>query len=223
MPEPLVVMEAVTLLSPEGRPVFRDLHWRLDRGARLHAPGGAGGGCTALLRLCAGIAEPAEGRIILDGVAHEPGAPHPFLARGALGWVPSDGGLAVNLSLLANVALPLRFALNQDRREAERTALGWLDQAGLGERVHERPAVHGNRESWMASLARAGAKGSRLWLVDRPHGGLDLASIQAAERILAQAAQDPDVTLLLVGGDWMARLGSHLQIGNGQVSPGRKA
>jgi ABC-type transporter Mla maintaining outer membrane lipid asymmetry ATPase subunit MlaF len=222
MPEPLLALEAVTLLAPEGRAVFTGLDWKLARGARFHAKGGAGGGCTALLRLCAGIAEPDSGRVVLDGVPLDPGATHPFLQRGHLGWVPSDGGLAVNLSLLQNVALPLRFAQNLGSKEAERTALGWLERAGLGARAHQRPAVPGDRESWVASLARAAAKGSRLWLVDRPAGGLDAASIQAAEEILGQASQDPDVTLLVVGGTWMSSPGLDLTIGNGRVFSGRE-
>jgi ABC-type transporter Mla maintaining outer membrane lipid asymmetry ATPase subunit MlaF len=217
MPEPLLALEAVTLLAPEGRAVFRDLDWTLARGARFHAKGGAGGGCTALLRLCAGIAEPHAGRVVLDGAPLEPGVLHPFLRRGLLGWVPSDGGLAVNLTLLDNVALPLRFAQNLGRGDAERSALAWLEQAGLGPQAHQRPSVPGGRESWVASLARAAAKGSRLWLVDRPAGGLDAASIRAAERILGQAAQDPEVTFLLVGGGWMSALGRELTIGDGRV------
>jgi ABC-type transport system involved in cytochrome c biogenesis ATPase subunit len=100
MAEPLLALEAVTLNAPEGTAVFRDLDWRLERGERGYLPGGAGGGCTALLRLCAGIAEPDGGRVLLEGVALEPGLRHPFLARGDLGWVPSDGGLSVNLTLL---------------------------------------------------------------------------------------------------------------------------
>lgn len=221
MPEPLLALEAVTLLSPGGRTVFRALDWRLERGGRFHAQGGAGAGGTALLRLCAGIAEPESGKVVLDGVPLAAGARlHPFLARGALGWVPSDGGLAVNLSLLDNVVLPLRFALGRGRAEAERTALDWLERAGLGPVRHERPAVPGNRDCWLASLARAAAKGSRLWLVDRPQGGLDPASIQAADEILREAGRDPEVAMVLVGGPWMAGLGQELKIGKGRVGPG---
>jgi len=220
MPEPILALEAVTLAAPEGTPVFRDLDWRLEPGARRYVRGGAGGGCTALLRLCAGIAAPDRGRVVLAGTPLDGAGRHPFLAAGNLGWVPSDGGLAVNLSLLANVALPLRFARNLGRAEAERTAMAWLELAGLGRQAQQRPAVPGDRDCWAAALARAAAKGSRLWLVDRPAGGLDAASIQAAEAILDRAAADPGVTLLLVGEGWMARFGRELRVGNGRVSAG---
>jgi putative ABC transport system ATP-binding protein len=217
MAEPLLALEAVTLTAPGGQAVFQDLDWRLERGARHFVRGGFGGGCSALLRLCAGIAEPALGRVVLAGAPLEAGRQHPFLARGELGWVPSDGGLAVNLTLLENVALPLRYARNLGRAEAEATAMAWLERAGLGSRARQRPSVPGERDCWAASLARAAAKGSRLWLVDRPAGGLDLASVAAAEAILECAAADPEVTLLLVGGAWMARFGTELLVGNGRV------
>jgi len=217
-PGPLLALEAVTLVSPEGRSVFRDLHWQLSRGARFHAQSGAGGGATALLRLCAGLAEPDAGRVLLDGVPLSAEGPlHPFLARGALGWVPSDGGLAANLTLLENVMLPLRFALGLGRHAAERAARTWLEQAGLDQQLQERPAASDHRASWMTGLARAAAKGSRLWLVDRPLGGLDAAAALAAEAILDAAARDPEVTLVLVGGAWRSGLGRELSIGGGQV------
>jgi predicted ABC-type transport system involved in lysophospholipase L1 biosynthesis ATPase subunit len=220
MAEPLLALEAVTLTAPEGRPVFRGLDWRLDRGERFCLRGGCGGGCTALLRLCAGLAEPEAGRVVLDGLPLGRDTAHPFLARGDLGWVPSDGGLAVNLTLLENVALPLRYARLQDRAAAERTALALLDRAGLGARARHRPDVPGDRESWLVSLLRAAARQPRLWLVDRPAGGLDAATLQAAQACLEEAARDPECTLLLVGGEWMAGLGRELQVGNGRVQAG---
>jgi len=222
MPEPLLILDGVTLLAGDGRVVFRDLHWRLDRGARLHMRGGTGGGATALLRLAAGIAQPETGRVLLEGLPLDGGA-HPFLARGALGWVPSDGGLLVNLSLLDNVALPLRFALNLPKAEARDQALAWLERAGLADRALARPHVPGDGQAWLTALARAAAKGSQLWLVDRPPGGLDPASVRAAAAILTAAGQDPAVTQVLVGGEWMAALGEDLRFEDGTLRTGRQA
>jgi putative ABC transport system ATP-binding protein len=221
MPEPLLALEAVTLAAPDGRAVFRDLDWRLERGGRFRLLGGAGSGCTALLRICAGIGEPDAGRVVLDGVPMASYRHHPFLARGDLGYVPSGGGLAVNLTLMENVALPLRFALNRDRAVAEQAALALLEAAGLGARAHQRPREPGDREAWLVSLLRAAARSPRLWLVDRPTGGMDAATIQAAQSVLGRAGEDPDVAMLLVGGEWMAGLGGELQVAGGGVRAGR--
>jgi ABC-type transporter Mla maintaining outer membrane lipid asymmetry ATPase subunit MlaF len=218
MPEALLALEGVTLLSPEGLPVFQGLDWRLERGARCHLQGGQGNGASAFLRLCCGIARPEAGQVLLEGTALASATGrHPFLDRGALGYVPSDGGLAVNLSLLDNVALPLRFALNQGRAEAQACALHWLEEAGLQALAGQRPHVPGDGQSWLASLARAAARRPQLWLVDRPAGGLDARSLRAAHGLLEGAAQDPGVTLVLVGDDWMGALGRPLTLTDGRM------
>jgi ABC-type transporter Mla maintaining outer membrane lipid asymmetry ATPase subunit MlaF len=223
MPEPLLALEGVTLEAPGGRVVFEGLDWRLERGARHRLQAGLGDGATALLRLCAGLARPTKGRVLLDGAEPDADAmDHPFINAGALGWVPTDGGLAVNLTYLENVMLPLRFALRQGREEAGAAAGLWLERAGLAHAAARRPRVPADRDAWLASLARAGAKGSKLWLVDRPAGGLDAASIRAARGILEQAARDPETTLLLVGGDWMAGLGEDLRIEEGRLASGSR-
>ncbi len=221
MADKVLALEGVTLEAPDGRTVFEGLDWSLERGARVHAAGGLGNGATALLRLCAGLAEPSAGRVLLDGTPLDPEAPgHPFVRNGNLGWVPTDGGLAVNLSLLDNIALPLRFTRNMSREDAAGLATLWLERAGLAQAAQAKPRVPADRTSWLASLARAGAKGSLLWLVDRPPGGLDSASRRAARAILDLAAGDPAVSLVLVGGDWMAGLGDELTIEDGRVSSG---
>ena len=114
----LLRLEGVSLEGSDGRMVFQNLNWSLPPGGRvrLHAPSGAG--TSALLRLCAGLADPQEGRVLLDEVSLSSHAfAHPFLKEGGIGWVPRDKGLLDNLSLWANVALPLRFLRGHTRVE----------------------------------------------------------------------------------------------------------
>lgn len=224
MPDPILALEAVALNAPDGRPVFEGLDWRLPAGGRRYLEGGLGNGASAFLRLCAGLAEPARGRVLLAGRPLQVDSlSHPFINAGDLGWVPTDGGLAVNLSLLDNVALPLRFARRMPRAEAEEIAAAWLAKAGLERLAGTRPRVPADRASWLASLARAAAKGSRLWLVDRPAGGLSAATQRAALGILEAAAADPGTSLVLVGGAWMAALGEPLRLEDGRVQEGSGA
>ena len=221
MPEALLALEGVSLRSPEGHLVFRELDWRLPRGGRFHLKEVRGGGATAFLKLCCGIAEPEAGRVVLEGLALAgPLARHPFLERGALGYVPSDGGLAVNQSFQDNVALPLRFALQQGKEEAAVNARTWLERVGLLGLAGMRPRVPADAQSWLASLARAAARGPELWLVDRPSGGLDDTSRKAARELLGQCGADPSVTMVFVGGDWLADLGEPLTIIDSRVLTG---
>jgi ABC-type transporter Mla maintaining outer membrane lipid asymmetry ATPase subunit MlaF len=218
MPEPILAMEAVSLRSPDGPVVFQDLDWLVPRGECHHV---RGVGASALLRLCAGVALPDQGRVLLDGVPLD-GGRHPLLERGEVGWVPSDGGLTVNQTLLDNIALPLRFARNIERQQARDQAMALLERCGLGECALQRPRVPGDGQSWLVGLLRAAARSPELWLVDRPGGGLDSRSLHAAQGILETALADPAMTLVVVGGDWLAPYGQPLIIEDGRLASRRE-
>jgi ABC-type ATPase involved in cell division len=223
MPEPLLALEGVTLLAPDGSPILQHLTWSLRQGERYHLQCGRDRDATAFLGLCCGLRQPREGRVMLGGVALDhPEERHPFLDRGALGYVPPDGGLIVNMSLQDNVALPLRFNRNAGREAAAATALEWLDRAGLRAWAYQRPHVPGDGQTWLASLARAGAKGPELLLVDRPSGGLDAPSVRAAKGLLEAVIQENlGVALVLAGPDWMSGLGQPLNLEDGRLFSGR--
>jgi predicted ABC-type transport system involved in lysophospholipase L1 biosynthesis ATPase subunit len=206
MPEALV-MAGVTLASAEGERVFSDLDWTLPAGGRVVLKAGSGSGTTAFLRLCAGLATPDAGRVVLDGVPLSATSfQHPFVGRGDLGWVPTDGGLLVNMSLQANVALPLRFTRGMGKEAAFTRAQEALDALGLGPLASRRPHAVEPRERWLATLARTAAVGCALWLVDRPTGHLGREMLKVTAACLNRAAADPARTLILVDGPWLPPL-----------------
>ncbi len=200
MAEPLVLFDAVALRSSGGRIVFAGAAWSLPRGARAQIAGARGNGATALLRLCAGLAHPQSGRVVLDGVPHDSfRLDHPFLRRGAVGWVPQAGDLIANLSLLQNVALPLRFVGGKSRDEAETLALAMLTRLGMAEEASSRPHSLGPRQRQLGAFARSAVGRPELWLVDRLFDELDADRLSRAVVVLGEALDDPGVTLVLVG------------------------
>ena len=213
----LLRLEGVSLEGSDGRKVFQNLNWSLPPGgrARLHAPSGAG--TSALLRLCAGLADPQEGRVILDGVSLSAHAfAHPFLKEGGIGWVPRDKGLLDNLSLWANVALPLRFLRGHTRVRAEELAREWLEAGGLSARAQYRPHDLEPRERWLGTLVRTAAVEPRLWLLDRPPSGLDQWGRQHASQILRKAAAKTETAFVIASaadGGEIAAIDFHIERG----------
>ena len=192
MDEPTVVFEGVSLRSPGGRAVFEEIDWKLPRGGRARLSAERGVGSSAVLRLCAGLAHAQQGRVLLDGVAHEPhGFTHPFLRRGALAWVPQDGDLVANLTLLQNVALPLRFVRGLAREEAEPIAAAMLERLGLAEHSSARPHHLVRRERRLGALARSAVMRAELWLLDRTFDGLEGRSLELALAVLDEALDEP--------------------------------
>jgi predicted ABC-type transport system involved in lysophospholipase L1 biosynthesis ATPase subunit len=218
----LLRFEAVTLHNMEGRMVFQELDWSLPAGGRVQVQAAAGIGASALLRLAAGLAHPQAGRVILEGVPLGPYTfDHPFLKRGGLGWVPTEGGLLANLNLRANVALPLRFLRGHSQPRAEAMAQEHLDQAGLGAQADLRPHAVEPRERWLAALVRAFVTDPSLWLLDQPPGKLEARERQSAEHFLFQAAKNADTAFLIAGSKgWKGLTGQEFHLEQGRIVPG---
>lgn len=188
MAEAVLTLQRVTLLGEAGTPVLREAEARLPRGAKARLTGEAGAGRSCLLRACAGLVAPSAGQLLLEGLPFGPLAfQHPLIRRGGLGWVPTAGGLLVNQTLRANVALPLRFNRKLGKAAAEDEADRWLTALGLLDRAHLRPHALDPTDRWLGALARSAALGPDLWLVDRPPSALDPAEAQRAAAVLREA------------------------------------
>lgn len=218
----LIRIEGVALESREGRRVFEQLDWSLAPGGRARIHAAPGEGASAFLRLCAGLADPEQGTVSLDGTplsAH--GFGHPFLASGGLGWIPGEGGLLVNLSLQANLALPLRFLRGQSRAKAEETALLWLAGAGLASQAQLRPHALDPVERWLGALVRAAVSEPRLWLLDEPPSVLDAKERNTARRLIAEAAANRGTAFVIVGAaDDGALEATEYRIADGRLEAG---
>ena len=200
MPEALVAFEGIGLRSRGGRPVFDGFDWQVPRGARIRIAAERGAGSSALLRLAAGLAHASPGRVVLDGAALGPYRfDHPFLRRGAVAWVPEDGVLVAYLTLLRNVALPLRFVKGMGRGEAEKAAMKVLENMDLSEQALLRPAALTARDRKLGVLARSALAAAELWLCDRPLDGLHGEGLDAALGLFEEVLASTGTTLLVVG------------------------
>ncbi len=218
----LLRLEGVTLRNQEDRVVFEGLDWSLAVGDRVRVDGVAGAGTTTLLRLCAGLAHPQAGRVILGG---QPLGPytfdHPFLKRGGIGWVPTEGGLLVNLTLRANVALPLRFLRGQPQSRAEEIAQEQLERLGLGLQAERRPHALEPRDRWLGALARAAVMAPELWMLDHPPGGLEGEGQRRAVALLQEAAGNMTTTILTAGSQaWPGIVNEEIHLEQGRLVPG---
>lgn len=217
----LLHLDQVTLRNQEGRAVFLTMDWSLPEGGRVHVQGAAGQGASALLRLCAGLAHPQEGRVILGGLPLDPYAfDHPFLKRGGIGWVPSGGGLLANLDLRANVALPLRFLRGHTCTQALGIAQEHLERAGLGAQAGLRPHALEPRDRWLGALVRAEVSAPQLWLLDQPPEGMNHLP-DGAKAILGEAVGKPTAAFLVVGSrPWSGAEREVVHLEQGRIVPG---
>ncbi len=180
--------------------VFDNLDWSLPRGARVRIIGASGAGGTAILRLAAGLAHPERGVVRLEGLPHAPDRfDHPSLRRGAVAWIPQEGGLVSNLTLIQNVALPLRFVQGMRREEARRIARAMLERLELAEHAELRPHALLRGERQLGALARSSVADAELWLLDRPFDDLDARGLDLATGLVEGALEDAGRSMVMVG------------------------
>jgi putative spermidine/putrescine transport system ATP-binding protein len=170
----------------------------------LHVPNGtfvcilgpSGCGKTTLLRMIAGLEEPSEGRILVDGrdLTDLPAHKRDF------GMVFQSLALFPHLTVGQNIAYPLRIRSvsreEQRRRVAELLTLVQLP--GLEDRPVAK--LSGGQRQRIA-IARALALSPKLFLLDEPLSALDAKLREAMQVELRQLQQKLGITTLVVTHD----------------------
>lgn len=128
--------------------------------------GTSGCGKTSLLNMIAGLFEPTEGTISVDGKG-------PRSAAADVGYMFARDALLPWRSIRRNVELGLEHRAEWDRSTRRERARELLRLVGLGgfENSHPRQLSQGMRQR--ANLARALAPKPRLLLMDEPFAALD--------------------------------------------------
>ena len=171
-----------------GRLLFEGLSLVLASGDALVAQGPNGAGKSSLLRIVAGLLEPAAGRV----------------TRGSSSSL-ADDGLALDRELALRRALA--FWANLDGRTKELdVAMGAFGLAHLAD-VPVRMLSTG--QARRARLARTLASGAPLWLLDEPLNGLDRASAEHFGLAIAAHRHNGGAILAashlpLPGGEWQS-------------------
>ncbi|MGZ8662534.1 MAG: ABC transporter ATP-binding protein [Actinomycetota bacterium] len=179
-----VSVEGVSYSYGAGRPAVRGVDVRIDAGAHVAVVGQTGSGKTTFAKLLARLADPREGRVLLDGVDLREIAP--AARRAAIRMVPQDGFL-FDLTVLENVRAGREGASDRDVETAIRE-LGlteWVDTLpdGLHTRVGPRGESLSVGERQLVSLARAQIGNPGLLILDEATSSVD----PATERRISEA------------------------------------
>jgi polar amino acid transport system ATP-binding protein len=135
--------------------------------------GPSGGGKSTLLRVLGCLLPVDEGRVVLAGEglpADEAGA---LRERRRNGFVFQGYNLFPHLTVLENVALPLRVVHGWEREQADERALELLARLGLKGHERKQPAGLSGGQQQRAAIARALAARPRLLLINEPTSALD--------------------------------------------------
>ncbi len=157
-----------------GRTVFRDLSFALKAGELLRLSGPNGSGKTSLLRLIAGLGEPAGGALMLEGG-------HAELSIGQQAHlIAHSDAVKTSLTVTENIIFWSNFLGGDGTPDP---ALAAFDLQRL---AHYPAALLSAGQKRRLALARLIAVPRFLWLLDEPTVGLDKAAQNKLTGIMAE-------------------------------------
>ena len=104
-------------------------------------------------------------------------------------------------------------------RETMEKAAGWLDEVGLGARMHHRAGELSGGEQQRVALARALVTGPKILMADEPTGDLDNRTAELVFDLIQRLHRDYRLTSLIVTHnlDFARRCQRVLRLYKGQV------
>jgi erythritol transport system ATP-binding protein len=183
---PQVVLEAlgVSMQYPGTRALDR-VTFRLRRGQVAALIGENGAGKSTLVRILAGIAQPTDGCLLLDGAEISLGSVRDADAHG-IGIIHQELNLCPNLSVAENIYLARELTVHGvlDKRRQEDRARQLL--AKLEHPIDPRTLVGelplGQQQ--IVEIAKALARDVRILMMDEPTSALSAAEIAVLFRII---------------------------------------
>ena len=160
--------------------------------------GPSGCGKSTLLNIVAMLDAPTSGQYALGGIEVS-GASEAHLTeirRGNIGFIFQSFNLIDDLSVFANVELPL-LCLNVPWRKRQLRVREVLELVGLMHRAKHRPAQLSGGQQQKVAIARAFVSDPRLIVADEPTGNLDTHSGGEVMEMLDTLNQQ-GVTILMV-------------------------
>ncbi len=174
-----------------------DLH--IKRGEKVFLCGPSGAGKTTLMYTLAGLEQPQDGKVIIDGqdIYALSQRQRALFRNRTMGFIFQNYMLMPELTALENASLATAVA----GREATAEVTALLERVGLGDRLHHLPNELSGGEQQRVAIARALAHKPSLIFADEPTGNLDSHNGKQILDLLFNLADERGATLVIVTHD----------------------
>jgi putative ABC transport system ATP-binding protein len=179
---------------------LRDVSLDVEEGRLTAIMGPSGSGKSTLMHIMAGLDQPTEGTVSIDGVeiGGLPDKELTLLRREKIGFVFQFFNLLPMLTAEENVLLPLAIAGVKPDRE-------WLEEllqtVGITNRRKHRPSELSGGQQQRVSIARALISRPSVLFADEPTGNLDSQTSKEILRVLRGSVDEFGQTTVMVTHD----------------------
>jgi putative ABC transport system ATP-binding protein/lipoprotein-releasing system ATP-binding protein len=179
--------------------VLRGVKLKIESGEKVFLCGPSGAGKTTLMYTLAGLENPHEGRVLIDGTDFYKlsSSNQASLRNEKIGYIFQNYFLLPELTAIENVMVPGLIGLKADRELAKSA----LRRVGLSERFDHLPAELSGGEQQRVAIARALVNSPSIIFADEPTGNLDSANGEEIMNILMEVVEEREATLVVVTHD----------------------
>jgi ABC-type transporter Mla maintaining outer membrane lipid asymmetry ATPase subunit MlaF len=185
-------------------PLLEHLDFAIAPGQALAITGPAGSGKSTALAMALAALQPTRGEVLVSGrqLGHLDPAGVAHL-RTRVGYVAQQGALLGNLSLLDNLALPVRYHHRAGEEETRRAVAAACEAVDLepGDIPAVQPAVASHEMRQLVALAKALVLEPSLLLIDEPASGLGGNAGRQYWRLLEQIRARRGIAMLIATTD----------------------
>ena len=170
--------------------VLRDIDLTVHAGQKLVVCGPSGSGKSTMIRCINRLEEHQEGDIVVDGVELTNDLRNIEQIRREVGMVFQQFNLFPHLTVLENLTLAPIWVRKVPRKEAEESAMYFLERVRIPEQAAKYPGQLSGGQQQRVAIARSLCMKPKVMLFDEPTSALDPEMMKEVLDVMVELANE---------------------------------
>jgi general L-amino acid transport system ATP-binding protein len=177
--------------------VLKGINLDVKRKERIVICGPSGSGKSTLIRCINRLEEHQRGKIVVDGIELTNDLKNIEKVRTEVGMVFQHFNLFPHLTILDNLTLGPIWVRKTPKKEAEESAMHYLEKVQIAEQAHKFPGQLSGGQQQRVAIARSLCMAPKVMLFDEPTSALDPEMIKEVLDVMIDLARE-GMTMLVV-------------------------
>ncbi len=169
--------------------VLKDINLNVKQAERIVVCGPSGSGKSTLIRCINRLEEHQRGRIVVDGIELTNDLKNIDAIRREVGMVFQHFNLFPHLTVLENLTLGPIWVRNTPKKEAEESAMKYLERVKIPEQAAKFPGQLSGGQQQRVAIARSLCMNPKIMLFDEPTSALDPEMIKEVLDVMIELAE----------------------------------
>ncbi|MEK0083766.1 amino acid ABC transporter ATP-binding protein [Benzoatithermus flavus] len=170
--------------------VLKNINLEVMKGQKVVVCGPSGSGKSTMIRCINRLEEHQRGHIVVDGIELTNDVKNIEAIRREVGMVFQHFNLFPHLTVLENLTLAPIWVRGIPKKEAEETAMFYLERVKIPEQAHKYPGQLSGGQQQRVAIARALCMKPKIMLFDEPTSALDPEMVKEVLDVMVQLARE---------------------------------